>query len=145
MGPRVPWASRQLVSPPPDLRRYCSGYLILDHHFLEFSFFRTKNPRYVNCSHFWENFRFLGVEKCRKISLKYVPLYRKIHRIRIRYSKYQFIVQHTPNTPKYVRTLRFHFLENYLIFTKVRMILGIFGLFGTINWYFEYRIRILCI
>ena len=43
-----------------------------------------KNPRYENCSHFWENVRFggsksfdLGVEKCRKISLKYLPVYRK--------------------------------------------------------------------
>ena len=26
LGPRLPWASWQLVSPPPDLRRYCSGY-----------------------------------------------------------------------------------------------------------------------
>ena len=63
LGPRVPWAFRQLVSPPPDLRWYCSRYLILDHHFLNFSPFRTKNPRYENCSHFWEKLRFLGGRK----------------------------------------------------------------------------------
>ena len=34
--------------------------------------------------------------------LKYVPIYRKIHRIRIRYSKCQFIVQNTPRMPKYI-------------------------------------------
>ena len=47
--------------------------------------FRTQNPRYENCSHFWENVRFLGVGKFRfwgstnvgNISLKYVPIYRK--------------------------------------------------------------------
>ena len=65
MGPRVPRASRQLVSPPPDLRRSCSGYLILDHHFLDSLPFRTKNPRYENCSHFWEKLWFSGVEKIR--------------------------------------------------------------------------------
>ena len=56
---------------------------------------RTKNPRYENCSHFWENVRFGGiqkktiwrVEKCSKIHLTYVSIYRKIHKIRIRYSK----------------------------------------------------------
>ena len=42
LGPSVPWASWQLVSPLPDLRRYCSGYLILDHHFLVILSFRTQ-------------------------------------------------------------------------------------------------------
>ena len=52
LDPRVPRASWQLVSPPPALRRYCSGYLILDHHFPDFLPLRTKNPRYENLSHF---------------------------------------------------------------------------------------------
>ena len=72
--------------------------------------FRTTNPRYESCSHFCETFRFWGVEKsiygvdkCRTISLKYVPIYRNIHRIQIRYTKYQFIVHHTPTIPKYFR------------------------------------------
>ena len=76
--------------------------------------FRTKDPRYENCSHFCdlfrfggiEQFRFLGVDKCRNISLKYVPIYRKLHRIRIRHSKYKSIIQNTPTTPKYFQTVQ---------------------------------------
>ena len=46
-----------------------------------------KNKFVRNCSHFLDFiFRFF-VEICRTISLKHVPIYRKIHRIRIRYSK----------------------------------------------------------
>ena len=56
--------------------------------------FRTQNPRYENCSHFWETNRFggskhfdFGGRKCRKIYFTYVPIYRKIHRIRIHIQK----------------------------------------------------------
>ena len=48
----------------------------------------------------------------RKICLNNVPIYSQIHRIRIRYSKYQFIVQ---NTPKNAKTYSI-----FLIFRKFR-------------------------
>ena len=32
-------------------------------------------------------------------------VYRKRHRIRVSYSKYQFVIQNTPNTPKCFRTI----------------------------------------
>ena len=72
--------------------------------------FGTKNPKnilqntsYENCSHFWNIFS-KNLKTCRKLLLDYVPIYNQIHRIRIRYSKYQFIIENTPKIPKHFRT-----------------------------------------
>ena len=69
--------------------------------------FRTKsrknipqNISYENCSHFY------GILLNNHIFQ--LLIYRKRHRIRISYSKYQFITQNTPTTPKYFRPFR-HF------------------------------------
>ena len=78
---------------------------------------RTNNPHksqkqrsYGNCSHFWEVFDQF-VEKCWNISSKYDPIYSKIHRIRIRYSKHQCIIQITPTTPKHLKNNTFEHFE----------------------------------
>ena len=47
---------------------------------------------------------WICLNKCSKRSLYYIHIYREIHRIRISYSNYQFIIQNTPTTPKYFRT-----------------------------------------
>ena len=55
--------------------------------------FRTKNPRYENCSHFWRKIRLGGRtnsirgSKMSKNIFKVCSHIQKIHRIRIRYSK----------------------------------------------------------
>ena len=48
----------------------------------------------------------------KKIKFVQLHIYRKRHRIRISYSKYQFIIQNTPDTPEDFRTFRF--VENFL-------------------------------
>ena len=75
-----------------------------------------ENSSCENCSHFWNIFEI----KCSNISLKYVPIYSKIHRIRIRYSKYQFTIQNSPTMPKYIRKhhLFFSILEILSKFTR---------------------------
>ena len=61
------------------------------------------NSSYGNCSHFWGMFG--KIVKSSNIPLYYIHIYRKTHRIRIPYSKYQFIVQNTPTIPKYFRNI----------------------------------------
>ena len=58
-----------------------------------------------------------------KITLFQLHIYRKRHSIRISYSKYQFIIQNTPNTPKRVRNCWFSKISKTSKFSKVYLIL----------------------
>ena len=90
---------------------YIHVYIYIYIHFLE-------NISYENCSHFWEHFRYLLFE----IFVNHVPIYSQIHRIRIRYSKYQFIIQNTPNMSKY-SFKKYKKIEKskYIIFNKKKI------------------------
>ena len=56
---------------------------------------------------------FENISKHVNFLSKDVPIYSQIHRIRIRYSKYQFIVQNTTSIPKYISKLP-HFRNNII-------------------------------
>ena len=97
---------------------------------------------YEICSHFCNIFS--------KNHIFQLHIKRKRHRIRISYSKYQFIVQNIPNMPKYIRQIRkqsniqffclflFYFVFCIISIMYILYILYIFGILVIMYYIYIY-------